>query len=95
MIIGAIIVGLITLVLGILTQWAIKHRSGNMSYGVFMGIIITLFCVLEVCIVSDIITKPEPKAMDVYQGKTTIEYKVVDNVKVDSVVIFKNDEYRK
>ena len=32
-----------------------------------------------------------PTAMDVYQGKTTLEYKVVDNVKVDSVVIFKND----
>ena len=30
-----------------------------------------------------------PTAMDVYQGNTTLEYKVVDNVKVDSVVIFK------
>lgn len=28
-------------------------------------------------------------AMDVYQGKTTLEYKVVDGVKVDSVVVFK------
>jgi len=93
MIILAIIVGLITIVLGILTQWAIEHRSGNMSYGVFMGTIITLLFTLEVCIVSDIITKPEPTAMDVYQGKTIIEYKVVDDVKVDSVVIFKNGEY--
>lgn len=32
-----------------------------------------------------------PTAMDVYQGKTTLEYKVVDDVKVDSVVVFKND----
>ena len=30
-----------------------------------------------------------PTAMDVYQGKTTLEYKVVDDVKADSVVIFK------
>ena len=30
-----------------------------------------------------------PTAMDVYQGKTTLEYKVVDSVKVDSIVIFK------
>ena len=30
-----------------------------------------------------------PTAMDVYQGKTTLEYKVVDGVKADSVVIFK------
>jgi hypothetical protein len=31
--------------------------------------------------------------MDVYQGKTTLEYKVVGDVKVDSVVVFKNDDY--
>ena len=30
--------------------------------------------------------------MDVYQGKTTIEYTVVDGVKVDSCVIWKNKE---
>lgn len=28
--------------------------------------------------------------MDVYQGETTLEYTVVDGVKVDSCVIFKN-----
>lgn len=27
--------------------------------------------------------------MDVYQGKTTLEYTVVDGVKVDSCVVFK------
>ena len=36
-----------------------------------------------------------PTAMDVYQNKTTLEYKVVDSVKVDSIVIFKNDDYGK
>lgn len=30
-----------------------------------------------------------PTAMDVYQGNTTLEYTVVDGVKVDSCVIFK------
>ena len=29
--------------------------------------------------------------MDVYQGKITIEYKVVDGVKVDSTVVWKNN----
>lgn len=33
-----------------------------------------------------------PTVMDVYQGKTTLEYKVVDGVKVDSTVIWKNKE---
>jgi hypothetical protein len=30
-----------------------------------------------------------PSAMDVYQGKTTLQYTVVDGIKVDSVVVFK------
>ena len=29
--------------------------------------------------------------MDVYQGKTTLKYEVVDGVKVDSVVVWKDD----
>lgn len=30
-----------------------------------------------------------PSAMDVYQGKTALQYTVVDGIKVDSVVVFK------
>ena len=31
-----------------------------------------------------------PQAIDVYQGKTTIEYTIRDGEIVDSVVVFKN-----
>lgn len=31
----------------------------------------------------------QPSAMDVYQGKTILQYTVVDGIKVDSVVVFK------
>lgn len=31
----------------------------------------------------------KPTAMDVYQGKTTLEYTIHDGIKTDSVVIFK------
>lgn len=31
-----------------------------------------------------------PSAMDVYQGKTTLQYTVINGVKVDSIVVFKN-----
>ena len=31
-----------------------------------------------------------PFAMDVYQGKTTLQYTVINGVKVDSIVVFKN-----
>lgn len=35
---------------------------------------------------------PSITPMDVYQGKTTLEYKVVDGVKVDSTVVWKNNQ---
>lgn len=92
MIIGAIIVGLITIALIIYTNVKIERDNGNMSFGVFLGVLVTMFSILEFAILSDINEKPEPTAMDVYQGKTTLKYEVVDNVKVDSVVIFKNNE---
>ena len=36
----------------------------------------------------------EPKAMDVYHGKTTLEYKVKGGVKIDSIVVFKDERSR-
>lgn len=30
--------------------------------------------------------------MDVYQGKTTLEYTIIDGVKVDSTVVWKNNQ---
>lgn len=32
-----------------------------------------------------------PTAMDVYQGKTTLEYTVVNGIKIDSCVIWKKE----
>lgn len=32
----------------------------------------------------------KPSAMDVYQGKTALQYTTVDGEKIDSVVVFKN-----
>ena len=34
----------------------------------------------------------EPKAMDVYKGKTTLEITYKDGVAIDSVVVFKDKE---
>lgn len=34
-----------------------------------------------------------PTAMDVYQNKTMLEYKVVGDIKIDSCVIYKNKSY--
>lgn len=42
-----------------------------------------------IIVIACIFSIAKSSAMDVYQGKTTLEYKVVDGEKVDSVVVFK------
>lgn len=39
----------------------------------------------------DITDEPKPKAIDVYQGKTTLEYTVRNGEVIDSVVVWKGD----
>ena len=50
---------------------------------------VTCFLMTTMLLVNNLI-EPEPKALDVYQGKTTLEYKVVDGEIVDSCVVWKN-----
>ena len=42
-------------------------------------------------IISETVLSNYPTPIDVYQGKTTLKYEVVDGVKVDSVVVWKDD----
>jgi amino acid transporter len=90
MIIGAIIVGIIIIGLIFLTNHISSNGSGNTEAGVFFGVFLGIFCVIEIGIVSNMTKELKPKAMDVYQGKTTLEYTVRDGVKIDSVVVWKN-----
>ena len=53
--------------------------------------------ILLVCIViflSTLVTsriyEMKPQAIEVYQGKTTLEYRIVDGVVIDSCVVYKN-----
>ena len=46
-----------------------------------LGVVITLYYVID--------KENNPTAMDVYQGKTTLEITYKDRVAVDSVVVFK------
>lgn len=54
----------------------------------FLGCISGIFIFVITFSILDINTI-EP--IDVYQGKTTLKYEVVDGVKVDSIVIWKDD----
>ena len=50
---------------------------------------------LSGCTVAFTMLAMMPEAMDVYQGKTELKYKVVDGEIVDSCVVFKNkDEWK-
>lgn len=91
MIIAAIIVGLIVIGLIVLINFLSSRSCSDFDDGFRLGVVLIIFCVIEVGIVSDIIGEPKPTPMDVYQGKTIIEYTIRDGVKVDSVIIFKEN----
>lgn len=66
---------------------SILNLYGDEGNGVISVIFYGMLFIVTLC--TAITTHKSPQAIDVYQDKTTLEYKVVDDVKVDSVVIFK------
>lgn len=90
MIIAAFIVGLIIIGLIFLVNHISSNGSDGTDTGFFFGIVIMVLGAIEIGIVSKIIKEPKPTPMDVYQGKTTLEYTIRDGVKIDSVVVWKN-----
>lgn len=89
MIIAAVILGLIIIGLIVLMNYISSHCNGDFDGGVCLGILLTVFCIIEIGIMSDIIKEPKPTSMDVYQGKTTLEYTIRDGEVIDSVVVWK------
>ena len=84
----AVIVGISIIFLMIqCIQW--ESKGAPYSWGVLSGFATFALIVLEILCIDKIVSEPRPKAMDVYQGKTTLEYTIKDGVKVDSVVVFK------
>ena len=55
----------------------------------FLGVFVGMFMLL-VCVSLINHFEPKPQAIDVYQGKTTLEYKVRDGVYTDSTVVWKD-----
>lgn len=75
--VGLFLFGLVTMIVSF-----IKGQDYICGFG--LGIILT-------CMVVGAAYQVEPNTMDVYQGKTAIQYTVVDGVKVDSCVVYKKD----
>lgn len=55
----------------------------NFGFGIFVGICVGVLMFVLISI-------SRPQAMDVYQGKTTLEYRIVDGEIVDSCVVWKS-----
>lgn len=68
---------------------SICDSKSDFNSGIVFGIIFSIVFLVEVLLLSSVLETPTPTAMDVHQGKTTIEYKIVDGEKTDSVIVFK------
>lgn len=90
MIIGAIIVGVLIFALMILGTYINERYGGNFDAGIFIGSVITILMVIEICLVEIITEKTTPSALDVYRGNTELEITSVNGTPIDTVVVFKN-----
>lgn len=88
--IAAIIVGILFAFTGFIALCLSDKKGKDFNTGMFISFIISIFFVLESILIGNIIKDPHPTAMDVYQGKTTLEYTIKDSVKIDSIVVFKD-----
>lgn len=95
MIIAAIILEVIIIGLIVLINHISRYCSDDLGVGMFFGFWLIICIVIEIGLIIDITEEPRPKAMDVYQGKTTLEYTIRDGEVIDSVVVFKDNIYGK
>ena len=89
MIIGAIIVGVLIFALIILCTYISERCDESFDAGVFIGAVIMILIVIEICLVEIIKEKPTPSALDVYRGNTELEITSINGTPIDSVVVFK------
>ena len=89
MIIGAIILGILICILIILSFHISNNSTEDFDIGVIIGYFMTILVIIEVYLLSNIIGKPTPSAIDVYRGNTELEITSVNGVPTDSVVVFK------
>ena len=89
MIIGAIILGILICILIILSFHISNNSTEDFDIGVIIGCFMTISVIIEVYLLSNIIGKPTPSALEVYRGNTELEITSVNGVPTDSVVVFK------
>ena len=90
MLAGTILIGLLILLVLVIIFAIDSSGKAKFDLGVFFGIILFVLLAIEAGLLSEILENPKPTAMDVYQGKTTLEYTIRDGIKIDSIVVFKD-----
>ena len=91
--IEVIIVGILICVLVIWTAFKGRNSSCDFDIGVIMGGVIATLMTIEVYLLADIIGEPKPSAIDVYRGNTELEITSVNGTPIDSIVVFKKNNY--
>ena len=62
-----------------------KKEENDIRCGIFIGILLTVVTI----ILGTVMREKEPRAIDVYRGKTTLKITYKDGVAIDSVVVYK------
>jgi hypothetical protein len=88
-IVAAVLVGLILIGLIFMANYISDSKKGYFDMGIFLGIIISVFSVIEIGIVSDILAGQIPTALDVYRGNTELMITSVNGIPTDTTVVFK------
>jgi hypothetical protein len=68
--------------------------TDNKDERFFSAILLTIFGIIFIVLLSSYADRNTPTALDVYQGKTTLEITYRDSIPVDTIVVF-NTEFRK
>ena len=89
MIVAAVLVGLILIGLIFMANYISDSKKGYFDMGIFLGIVISVFSVIEIGIVRDILAEQIPTALDVYRGNTELMITSINGIPTDTTVVFK------
>ena len=89
-IIGVVIVTIFMGALLIFSIYIGDNSTNDFYKGWWIGFLMMTLIVLDVNLLSNIIGKPTPSALDVYRGNTELEITSVNGVPTDSVVVYKD-----
>ena len=78
-------IGIALLCVGLLINVIVSDEHPGVYFG-------TILACIGMLMLNEAKIKDVPSAMDVYQGKTTLEITYKDSIAVDSVVVFKDKE---